>query len=244
MTDVPILDLQRYLAILGLYDPDRLDGDWGTRTATAVHRYCDWQRIYGSERQLFEAIKQSARAVMPETDWTQVAGGQARTNAFVAACTDCCRKMGLGEAAQIAYVIATAEHETGGRDFLPNREADHVPSPPKAEQYRRNLRYYPYYGRGLIHWTWERNYAMAEAMLELPLRAQPDIALIPQVALFLLVWTMRTGKATGVALPQFVGDGKIDFRAARAVVNGADQQDRIANMAEQWLKHLTQEMAA
>lgn len=241
--DEQTYDLQRYLAILGLYDADRIDGIWGKRTSTGVARFCDWQRVYGSEEHIFQAIKQAARSIMPEQDWTQEPDNEARRRAFVAACADCCEKMGIGELPQIAYVIATAEHETGGTDFSPNREADHVTPPHKAEEYRKNLRYYPFYGRGIIHWTWERNYAMAEGMLGMPFKTHPDIALIPQVALFLLVWTMKTGKATGVALPQFIGGGKQDFRGARAVVNGTDKQDHIARLAEKWLTYL-QEIAA
>lgn len=240
--NVPLDHLQRYLAILGLYDPDRIDGKWGNRTNTGVHRFCDWKRIYGSDEAIFQAVKKSAIEVLPQTDWTQEKTLDEQRACFVRECINCCYKMGLGEPPQIAYTIATAEHETGdGKGFRPNREADHVPDPHRAEEYRRNLRYHPYYGRGLIHWTWESNYRISEKMLQLPLLEKPDIALMPQVALFLLVWTMKTGKATGVALDKFIDNGRVDFVKARSVVNGNDQQDKIARMAEGWQQTLEKE---
>lgn len=237
--NVPIRDLQRYLAILGLYDADRIDGLWGNRTNTAVHLFCDWKRLYGSDDKIFQDIKTAAEDVLPLIDWTVEQTLEMQREVFIAECINCCRKMGLGEKAQIAYVIATAEHETGdGKGFRPNREADHVPNPVSAEDYRRNLRYYPWYGRGLIHWTWKRNYLMAETMLNLPFVKQPDIALIPQIALFLLVWTMKTGKATGVSLLNYVDNDRRDFVKARAVVNGTDKQNHIARLAESWEQKL------
>ena len=52
-----------------------------------------------------------------------------------------CRRQGIGLDTQIAYVLATVEHETANT-FKPIKEAYWL-----SENWRkRNLRYYPYYG--------------------------------------------------------------------------------------------------
>ncbi len=54
-----------------------------------------------------------------------------------------CRRQGIGLDTQIAYVIATVEWETGNT-FKPVKEAYWL----SEDWRRRNLRYYPYFGRG------------------------------------------------------------------------------------------------
>lgn len=64
-----------------------------------------------------------------------------------------CRKQGLTLNTQIAYVLATVEHETANT-FKPVREAFWL-----NEAWRsNNLWYYPYYGRGYVQLTHQSNY--------------------------------------------------------------------------------------
>ena len=54
---------------------------------------------------------------------------------------------------QLAYVLGTVQRETANT-YLPVREAYWL-----SEEWRkRNLRYYPAYGRGLVQITWDSNY--------------------------------------------------------------------------------------
>ena len=67
---------------------------------------------------------------------------------------------------QAAYIMATAWWETA-HTVEPVKEAYWVKN---AEAWRKkNLRYYPWYGRGYVQLTWERNYIHAGKQLGLDL---------------------------------------------------------------------------
>lgn len=149
-----------------------------------------------------------------------------------------CLAQGVTQPEQIAYVLATAEHETGGT-MLPNIEAGYLKNPLR---YLRKLRYYPYYGRGLAHLTWRGNYLKYERLLGLPLVANPDLALRFDVAAFILVHGMRTGEFTGKKLSDYINGLHVDLINARRIVNGVrrgqrlpDKAEHIANLARHWL---------
>ncbi|MDI6854381.1 MAG: SH3 domain-containing protein [Deltaproteobacteria bacterium] len=145
-----------------------------------------------------------------------------------------CRKQGLGLPAQIAYVLATVEWETGGT-FRPVREAYW-----KSEEWRRrNLRYYPYYGRGYVQLTWKENYRKYSEILGVDLVSEPDLALEPETALFILAHGFRTGAFTGKKLTDYVNEEKTDFLNARPCINALDRAGEIATLAEGWLRRLT-----
>lgn len=150
-----------------------------------------------------------------------------------------CLAQGVTRPEQIAYVLATAEHETGG-GMLPNIEAGYLKNPLR---YLRKLRYYPYYGRGLAHLTWLGNYQKYQDLLGLPLVANPDLALRFDVAVFILVHGMRTGGFTGKKLSDYINGSHVDLVNARRIVNGVrrgqrlpDKATHIANLARRWLQ--------
>jgi predicted chitinase len=147
-----------------------------------------------------------------------------------------CQKQGLGQAEQIAYVLATVQHETGGT-FKPVREAFYVSKDfDTAEAWRQNnLRYYPYYGRGYVQLTWEANYKKYGDILGIDLVNEPDLAIEPNNALFILVHGMKTGAFTGKKLSDYTNTDEIDFYNARKVINGLDQAQKIAKIAESYL---------
>lgn len=145
-----------------------------------------------------------------------------------------CREQGVTQPEQIAYVLATADHETGGT-MLPNTEAHYLRNPLR---YLRKLRYYPYYGRGHVQLTWETNYRKYEKILGLPLVAQPDLVKRFDVSVFILVHGMRTGAFTEKKLREYIRPGKVDFRGARRIVNGTDKAAKIAKQAEGYLTRL------
>lgn len=144
-----------------------------------------------------------------------------------------CRQQKIGSTNQTAYVLATTEWETN-RTFKPVREAYWL-----SEDWRRkHLRYYPYYGRGLTQITWLRNYLKYERILGIPLVKNPDLALEPNVALFIMVHGFKTGSFTGRKITDYINGDKADFYQARRCINGLDKASEIAELAKNWRKKL------
>lgn len=140
-----------------------------------------------------------------------------------------CRAQAL-DAAQTAYVLATAYWETN-RTMEPVEEAYWLSDTWR----RRNLRYYPWHGRGFVQLTWEANYRKAGARLGLDLLADPDLARDPQIAAAILVRGMVEGWFTGKKLGEYVHGTRHGFYEARRVVNGLDRAADIAVIAEGYL---------
>jgi hypothetical protein len=140
-----------------------------------------------------------------------------------------CIAQGLDLASQIAYVLATTEWETG-RAFQPVKEAYW-----KSEAWRQaNLRYFPYYGRGYVQLTWEQNYRVYGEKLGLDLVNNPDLALEPENALFILIDGFKTGSFTGKKITDYINDQDTDYYNARRVINGTNHAEDIASLAEKY----------
>ena len=139
-----------------------------------------------------------------------------------------CRTQGLLRN-QTAYVLATAFWETA-RTMEPVREAFWL-----SEQWRAdNLRYYPWYGRGYVQITWERNYRRAMAETGVDLLRTPDDAMRPDVAAQALVVGCRDGWFTGKKLDDYITLKRSDYVGARRVVNGTDKARAIAEIARDY----------
>lgn len=135
---------------------------------------------------------------------------------------------------QLAYVLATAFHETGGR-MEPVREG-FAKSDASA---RKILAKYPYakpdsktghayYGRGYVQLTWGTNYRRMGQRLGLNLYGNPDLALDPDTAASILVVGMIEGLFTGVKLSDVFNGTVEDPVKARRIINGTDKKDLIA----------------
>lgn len=136
-----------------------------------------------------------------------------------------------------AYELATAWHETNGT-MQPVREAYWL-----SEAWRKtNLRYYPWYGRGLVQLTWEPNYAKADAeaakagLIESgALLADPDLAMRPDIAGFVLRRGMDEGWFSTKKLADYLpAEGLASvgqFTSARAIINGTDRALMVAGYA-------------
>lgn len=140
-----------------------------------------------------------------------------------------------------AYVLATEYHETARR-MQPVKEGLTV-----SEEWRKkNLRYYPWYGRGEIQLTWEDNYRrvkeeLAKLGYDVDLTANPDLALDPKISTIIMVEGMVHGWFTGKRLRDYIntaGDRKQYFNARR-IVNVLDKADLIAGYALEFEKGLT-----
>jgi len=144
-----------------------------------------------------------------------------------------CRAQGLVLDTQIAYVLATAQWETN-RTFKPVREAYWL-----SESWRKkNFRYYPYYGRGYVQLTWKNNYKKYSGILDVDMVKDPDIAMRPNISLFILVHGFKTGTFTGRKISDYINDIRTDFVNARRCINGRDKAYEIAEIAELFLKAL------
>lgn len=134
---------------------------------------------------------------------------------------------------ELAYVLATTEWETN-RTFQPVKEAYWL-----SEDWRKkNLRYYPWYGRGFVQLTWEANYKKAGKKLGVDLTTNPDKAMDPNIAAEVLVVGMKEGWFTGKKLSDYITLKKSDFLNARRIVNGTDKAKEIEALAKKYDKEL------
>lgn len=109
-----------------------------------------------------------------------------------------CISQGIVLKSQIAYIIATVDHETN-HTFKPITEAYWLRNP-DAYLRKTHADYYPYYGRGYVQLTWDYNYQNYGALLKRDLVNHPEYALEPKVALFILVHGFKNGTFTGKKL--------------------------------------------
>lgn len=134
-----------------------------------------------------------------------------------------------------AYGLATAWHETR-ESMLPVAEAYWIDN---AEAWRKkNLRYYPWYGRGYPQTTWEVNYKRADKELGLngSLIANPDRMLEPEIAAQTMVRGMEEGWFTGKKNSDFE---RGDYVGRRRIINGTDKASLIAGYARAFEDALT-----
>ena len=131
-----------------------------------------------------------------------------------------------------AYGLATPYWETA-RTMQPVREAYWL-----SEAWRKkNLRYYPHYGRGYVQLTWPANYKRADEELGLngALIADLDLAMRPDIAAQILVKGMEQGWFTGKKLADYLpidgAAGHEAFKQARRIINGTDKWVEIAKIA-------------
>jgi hypothetical protein len=143
-----------------------------------------------------------------------------------------CRKFGCLRN-QAAYILATAYWETA-RTMKPVVEAYWL-----SEAWRKkNLRYYPYHGRGFVQLTWKANYIKAGKELGIDFVANPDELLDADNSAKILVVGSMEGWFTGKKVPDYVTLKKSDFVGARRVINGTDKKREIAKIAKQYDKAL------
>ena len=117
---------------------------------------------------------------------------------------------------QLAYVLATAYHETGAK-MQPVREAG-------GEKYLRSKPYYPWVGEGLVQVTWEANARKFGASAPGQLMEWP-------VAMRAIFDGMSKGMFTGKRLADYITGDRVDYIGARRIVNGMDKASLIAGHA-------------
>ena len=136
---------------------------------------------------------------------------------------------------ECAYTLATVYHETGvpvkgkgvERTMLPVKEAG-------SEAYLRSKKYYPYIGYGYVQLTWKDNYSRIGKLIGVDLIKHPEKALEPEVAVKIMTQGMLNGWFTGVGFRRKRPVGRYDlplYVRARAIINGTDKADLIADYA-------------
>jgi len=134
---------------------------------------------------------------------------------------------------KLPYILATAFWETA-QTMTPVVEAYWM-----SEDWRKkNLRYYPWHGRGLIQTTWEKNYLRMGNRIGVNLIKKPDLLLEWEHALPALFIGMEEGLYTGKALDDYIDDidesdeeDLREFKEARRIVNGTDKAEAIGKLA-------------
>lgn len=131
---------------------------------------------------------------------------------------------------QWAYVYATTHHETN-TTFEPVKEAYWVEN---AEAWRKkNLRYYPYYGRGFVQLTWLDNYKKYADLFDVNIVENPDLVMDFELSFNVMVHGMKNGTYTGKKLSNYISTLISDYVGARFVINGKrKKKDKYADKAE------------
>lgn len=216
-------ELQTALQVLG-YPVGSLDGLVGPRTRNAWAKFK--ADVHAGDAELIgpaslQTLQAKLQALDDRTghDFSCPAG-------TIRAIQHECLSQGLGLNSQIAYVLATVQWETN-HTYEPVREAYWL-----SEDWRqRNLRYYPYYGRGYVQLTWQSNYEKYARLLGIDMVAEPDLAMQPKTALFILVHGFTTGSFTGRCITDYIDARHSDFINCRRVINGTDHAEEIAELA-------------
>jgi predicted chitinase len=154
------------------------------------------------------------------------------------------RKVGSGNERDLAYILATAYHETA-RTMQPVRETRATTDAKAKERLTKAWKsgklprvksdYWSggWFGRGFVQLTHRENYVKAGKKLGIDLVSDPSKAMIPEVSALILVRGMQEGWFTGMKLADAA-----DFREARRVVNGTDCASQIAQYADAFLSAL------
>lgn len=138
-----------------------------------------------------------------------------------------CSKQGVSDRRQLAYILATVQHETA-HTYKPIDEYD-----------GQQTRYAPYWGRGYVQLTWLDNYRKYSKLLKKDLVSRPELVKEPFTAAFILVHGFRTGAFTGLAIGSYINAAQCDFTNARRCINWIDKASLIAEYAQAWLQKLS-----
>lgn len=141
-----------------------------------------------------------------------------------------------------AYALATAFHETAGT-MEPIREYGGA-SYWKRYEGREDLGNVEpgdgvkFHGRGYVQLTGRANYMKASGVVGGNLLTNPDLALRPDNAAYIMRSGMERGWFTGRKLSDYFNDGRTDPVGARRIINGTDKAQLIAGYYRNFLDAL------
>lgn len=151
-----------------------------------------------------------------------------------------CLADGVTDRGQIAYVFATAEHESHFGRFM-MEIADGSAYEGRCSDLGNcnpgdGIRFK---GRGFVQITGRKNYTIWDQKLGIDLLSRPEKASVPQTAVIILVRGMRDGTFTKFSLSDFIVGNRREFFNARRIINASDRADHIAAIAEAYFKAIT-----
>lgn len=136
---------------------------------------------------------------------------------------------GDGDGSKLAYILATAWHESRLKPIKEIRAVQGTPLYNQQNGYWNT----GYYGRGFVQLTHLSNYQKMSSFLGVDLVNNPNLALQSEYASKILVYGMYNGSFTGKQLSDYIGGGKTnDFYNARRIVNGLDKAQLINDYAK------------
>ena len=163
----------------------------------------------------------------------------------------------LTDLRHLAYMLATAKWETdhtmqpirekGGTAYLTK---NYDPLGDRPALAKRNGNTTPgdgvkYCGRGYVQLTWKNNYATMSKLMKASgiavdddMVKNPDVAMRPEVAAFILFEGMARGTFTGKKLSDYFSKDKTDWLNARRIINGVDRATEIGGIAKQFYADL------
>lgn len=143
---------------------------------------------------------------------------------------------GLEDKRWLAYILATAFHETAAT-MQPIKEYGFgkgkkygIPDPATRQIYA---------GRGYVQLTWKWNYESMSKLLHVDLVNNPDLALQKDIAAKIMFEGMTLGSFTGKKLSNYFNETHEDYYNARRIINGIDKAALIAAHAKNFLKALS-----
>lgn len=158
-------------------------------------------------------------------------------NAIISSCTD----YEITDKRMIAYILATAWHETA-QTMQPIEEYGKGKGHPYGSKIKQSGQTYEtpdfiYYGRGYTQNTWYENYQMLSNQSTAKLNGwdflnHPELLLQERPSLWATIHCMYKGLYTGVGLPKYFNDTTTDYINARKIINGLDSAEKIAGYAE------------
>lgn len=155
----------------------------------------------------------------------------------------------------LAYMLATAKHETdhtmkpireyGGKAYY-HRMYDKAGERPRVARNLGNSEAgdgVRFHGRGYVQLTGRRNYTVMNREVsklwpELDLLENPDSAMDHRAAAYILFEGMIRGTFTGKRLEQFFTSRVSDWKNARKIINGLDRAEAIASIAKEFYADL------
>lgn len=167
--------------------------------------------------------------------------------------------------AWLAYILATAWHETGAY-MAPIREGfaasdeqafarvqRHIQREGLRDYVSRKENGHSYYGRGFVQLTWDENYKAMGAELGMgdQLYDNPDLVMEPSIAAKIICRGMVKGLfRRRHALERYLGNEHYDWHNARLIVNGRrsdgsiDKAEEIAEHARKFYEAILPAIAA
>lgn len=170
------------------------------------------------------------------------------------------KKYRMPTAYNYAYLLATADLETGGcfqplregnihhykefsdqearlavkRLFIQGKISKNYAKPDKHDR--------SYYGRGYVQLTHKRNYKRIGRFLNRDLHMNPDLALVPAIAARILIKGTYHGWFTGIGLSDVLREDRdaLNFKAYRNIINNDTERvgDQFQELGVHWYNRL------